>query len=141
MTKNARAPAGAKVGTWPRGVLLFGGETLLVPAAPAAVHGDGVLVAHLLEIVGGKCGAESAATVQDDFLILVRDGLFDVALDDAFTEVDGAGNVSLAPLIVFADVDQRELLAGIQALLYFSNVGLFDAGLGVVDDGEESGGV
>src|SRR5437660_897897 len=100
-------------------ILLFGWEALLVPAAPAAVHGDRVLVPHLLQIVGSESRAEAAAAVEDHFLVLVRDRGFDVAFDDAFAEVDRTLDVPLRPLAIFADVDQGKLFARVHALFDF----------------------
>jgi len=46
--------------------LIFGDRKIRFgPAAPAAVHGDDILVAHFLEIIGGERGAETAAAIQD----------------------------------------------------------------------------
>src|SRR5437868_407341 len=52
-----------------------------------------------------------------------------------------ARDVTLLPFVVFADVDQSELLAGVDALLHFSDVGFLDARLGIVDQSEKGGSV
>src|SRR3954465_8477669 len=62
-----------------RGTVSFHRILLLVPAAPAAVHGNGVLVAHLLQVVSHQRRAEAAAAVEDDLGVLVRDLVLDVA--------------------------------------------------------------
>src|SRR5262249_41838717 len=43
------------------------------PAAEAPVHGRHMLVTHLAEALGGKRRAEAAATIENDFSVLVRD--------------------------------------------------------------------
>ena len=68
------------------------------PAAPAAVHGDYVGVAHFLEVVGRQRGAEAAATVENDDGGFVGDGFFDVALDDAFAEVNRRRECGRGPI-------------------------------------------
>ena len=55
------------------------GETGFGPAAPAAIHRNYVCVAHFLEIVGGQGGAETAAAIEDEWGVVVRDRFFDVA--------------------------------------------------------------
>ena len=77
----------------------------VLPRFPAAGQGEDVGVAHLLQYISGEGGPEAAAAVQDQFGRLVGDGGFDVAFDDAFTEVKGAGGVCCLPLVVFAYVD------------------------------------
>src|SRR5271168_161794 len=67
------------------------GEAGFGPISPAAVHGDDVAVAHFLKIVRGERGAVASAAVENHGCFLVWDGFFDVALDDAFTQVNGAG--------------------------------------------------
>src|SRR6266404_5395091 len=121
MARSARDFASAE---W--GGSLFGGGALLVPAAPAAVHGNGVFVSHLLKCVGGESGSEAAAAVQDDLLLLVGHHALNVALDDALAEVDGANDMPLVPFVIFADVNKRGLFAGVHAFLDFGDVGFLD---------------
>src|SRR5262249_37722603 len=83
----------------------------LAPAAPAAVPGDDVPVAHLLEGGGGGGGAEAAAAVEDDLGVVLGDARLDVALDDALPDVHRSGRTALLPLGVLAHVDQVEALA------------------------------
>ena len=109
------------------------------PLADAAVHGDSVLVAHLLQVVGGERRAKSAAAIEDEFLRGVGHLGLDIALDHALADVDGAGKVVLGVLAFLAHVDERGPLAAVKTLLHFVNVGLADALLGIVDDVEKTG--
>ena len=76
------------------------------PAAKTAVHGDHVRVSHFLQVVGRQGGTVSPATVQDEFGILVGDRRFDVAFDNAFSEMDGPRDMSGRPFAFFPDVDE-----------------------------------
>src|SRR5271156_5442288 len=97
------------------------------PTAPAAVHRDYVAVAHFLKIVGGQGGTKSAATIKYDLRVLVRNGLFDVTFDDAFAQMDGAGNVTARPFAVFASVNENQGMAGVDFLFYFAIILFFDS--------------
>src|SRR6266705_6494535 len=61
------------------------------PALPSAVHRFHVGVTHFLKIFRGQRGTEAATTVQNEFALRIRHLLFDVALDDAFSQVDRSG--------------------------------------------------
>src|SRR5713101_4645991 len=63
------------------------------PALPPAVHGFDVVIAHLLQILSRECGTESAAAIQNELGVRVRNALLDVALDDALAQVNGAGKM------------------------------------------------
>src|ERR1700690_246430 len=108
------------------------------PAAPAAVHGDYVCVAHFLEIVGGECGAEAAAAIEDYRRVVIGDGFFDVALDYAFAEMDRAGDVAVGPFEIFAGVNEYKFLAGIDALFYFFVVHFLHAALCILHQLQKS---
>src|ERR1700690_3446036 len=97
-----------------------GGKACLGPAAPAAVHRDHVAVAHFLQIVCRKRGAEAAAAIKNDGGVLIGEGLLDIAFDDAFAEVNGAGEVAASPFAVFAGVYQNDLFAGVEAFFRFA---------------------
>src|SRR5208282_5868016 len=72
---------GAKAHAWPSGPsVLHRGEAGFGPAAPAAIHGENVGVAHLLQIVRHQRGAESAPAVKHDGSRLARQGILNVAL-------------------------------------------------------------
>jgi hypothetical protein len=62
-------------------------------------------VAHLPQIVGGQGRAEASTAIQDHLGLRCGDLLLDVALDDAFTEVSGAGDVCRGKLALFANID------------------------------------
>src|SRR3984885_9137947 len=72
------------------------------PPAPAAIHRNHIAVAHFLQIVGRQRGAEAASAVENDRGGFVRDSLFDIALDDAFAEVQRVGNITAGPFAFFA---------------------------------------
>src|SRR5690349_12422033 len=71
---------------------------LLPPVADATVHRDHLLVAHFLEIVRREGGAEAAAAIKNDLLPEVGHARFNVSLDDALPQVDGAGQMVLGEL-------------------------------------------
>ena len=102
------------------------------PAANAAIHGDYLGVSHLLQVIGGQCGAEASATIKYELSLQVGNLALDVALDDALAEVDGSGEVVGGEFAVFADVDQNEFLAAIETGFDRVNGGFADAPLGVV---------
>src|SRR3954470_3462371 len=77
----------------------------LLPLAPAAGHRRDVRVAHLLKIVGGQSGSESAAAVENQLRIPVGDALLDVTLKHTAAHVLGAADMACSPLTLFAHVD------------------------------------
>src|SRR5437763_12308307 len=103
------------------------------PTFPAAVHRFHVGVAHLLQIFRRQRGAEAAAAVEDEFCLGIEYGLFDVALNDAFPQVDRSRNMSVAPFVVLANIDQEKFFSGIDAALDFGYVRLFDLLLRLID--------
>src|SRR6516225_3709499 len=103
------------------------------PALPAAVHGFHVGVAHFLKIFRGERGTEAAAAVQNEFRLGIRHRLFDVALDDAFSQVNRPGYVSVGPLAVLASIYENEFLSRIEAALHVGHIGLFDVLLRLID--------
>jgi hypothetical protein len=112
------------------------GQAQFLPAAETAIDGDHVGVAHLLEIIGRERGAVAAAAISDNAGLGIRNALFDVALDDAFAEMDGARGVTGVPFAFFADID--EINAGFLGL----DVGIVDgdffiAIFGVIDQFKE----
>jgi hypothetical protein len=114
---------------------------LFPPATDAAIHGDDVCVTHLLEIIGSKGGAETAAAVKNYFCVEVRDFLFDVPLDNALAEVKGAGKVVLGIFAFFTDVDKKKFVTFVNSLLDFIDVGFANAGFRVVDNFQETRGM
>src|ERR1700688_3743241 len=63
-------------------LVLSSGKAGFRPAAPAAVHGDYVAVAHFLQVVGGKRRTVSASAIKHHRGVFIRNGFLDVALDD-----------------------------------------------------------
>src|SRR5688572_26584868 len=119
----------------------LGGVTLVLPPAPAAVHGDHIRVSHLLNRIGREGAAEAAAAVKDDRRRVIRDLLFDIPLDDTFADMLGLWQVAGCVLAFLADVDDLELLALIDPLLDVCDLAFFHARFGVGDDREKAGGV
>jgi hypothetical protein len=118
--------------------LFFQRVALLAPIADSAVHGNDVGVAHFLQVVGGQRGAEPTSAIKDERRIEGGTLSLDIALDDAFAEVDGSGEVVGGEFAIFADVDEHELFAAIEAGFDFVNVGLADALLGVFDNSQKA---
>src|SRR5258708_4799620 len=100
-----RQPRTCKRG--PRWTLLIARyrQPRIQPALPSAVHRFDVVVAHFLQVLRHQCGAESAAAIEDELRIRVGNALFDVALNNAPAHVNGAGKMSLRPLVVLANID------------------------------------
>ena len=84
-----------------------------------------------MQVVGGQRGTEAAATIEDERSFEIGILALDVALDDAFAQVDGSGQVVGVEFAVFADVDENEFLAAIEPGFDFVNAGFADALLGV----------
>src|SRR5882672_11308677 len=106
----------------------------LAPVPNPAVHRDHIGVAHLLKIVSGQRRAESSAAVENYLRIQIRHASFDVALDDAFTQMNCTGQVVLGKFAFFAHVHQDELAAAIHLLLYVLDIGFAHSRLSIVDD-------
>ena len=51
--------------------------------SPSTVQRNRVFVAHLLEVIGNKSRTKAAATIQNQFGVVVRNLSLDIALDDA----------------------------------------------------------
>ena len=58
-----------------------------VPGAPTAGEREHVGVAHLLQGIGGERRAVTAAAVEHDLAVELRNGRLDVALEDALAEL------------------------------------------------------
>src|SRR5262249_28727242 len=63
---------------------------------------------------GGERGSEAAPAVEDDVGVVVGDRGLDVALEDPLAQRTRAGQVAARELLVLADVDQVEALAGVE---------------------------
>src|SRR3954469_10755855 len=116
----------------------FNGVSRLAPGAHAAIHGDDVGVAHLLQVVGRQGGAKAAPTVEDDRRVMVGDHRLDIALEHPAADVSGAPGPVDRELAVLADVDEVEPFAPVEPGLHGRDVALLDARLRVVYQGEES---
>src|SRR5206468_3848030 len=82
-------------------------------------------------------GPESPATIQNDLSVRVRNTLLDVALDDAFAQMNGAGKMPLRPLVVLANVHEDEFFTRVGTALHVGHVGFLDLFLCFVDQLEE----
>ena len=102
---------------------------LILPTVEAAVHGDHVGVAQLLEGVGGERRADPAGTHDDEWLVPVVDPTLDAGLEVAPRDVDRVGNRPLLELVGLADVEEE--VAGSQQRLGARRLDLGDPGLGV----------
>ena len=96
-------------------------------------------VTHFLSGVRGEGGSESTAAIHDDFGRFVRISRLEIALEDAFAQVNGFLGVTLGPFVVFSHVHQYGVRVGGQAVFGVRDGDFVDAGLGVVDEGEKSG--
>src|SRR5262249_56246705 len=74
------------------------------------------------------------AAVQDYFRASVGNALFNIALDNAFAEMDGARYMVFVPLIVFTHIDEMKFFAPVELRLNLVDRYLTDAALGIVDD-------
>jgi len=117
------------------------GIAFVAPLADAAVHRNHVGITHFLKVVGRQRGTEAAAAIEYDFRAHVRQLLLHVALDHAFTEVDGAGKVVLGVLALFADIDEMKCLAAVESAFDLIDRCFLDARLGVLDDLKEAWGM
>src|SRR5580658_6476914 len=70
---------GGSAGRCPTG-LLGNRQARLLPRFPSTVERNGVGIAHLLQVVGGQCGAVTTAAVEHQARLLVRCLRFDIAL-------------------------------------------------------------
>ena len=89
----------------------FDGKRLRGPSAPSARHRTHVRVAHFGQIVCGERRSKPAAAVEDDVGACVRDGLLDVAFDDALAQVACALDVARLELALLPDVHELEAIA------------------------------
>ena len=92
----------------------FEGMAGVLPAAEAADQRVDVAVAHLLQVAGRERRADAAGAVDHDRLVAVGLMLFDLQLKIAARHERGVGDVSLHPFIALADVDERQLLVGVE---------------------------
>src|SRR5437764_10728033 len=133
MTSRDRARAGAAAVA-----LLVNGVARFTPGAHAAVHGDDVGVAHLLQVVGGQGGPEAAAAVKDDGGGTLREQRLDVALEHSAADMAGAGRPIDGELAVLAHIDEMKLLAAVQARLHVGDAAFTDVLPHRLDQGEEA---
>src|SRR5579884_712723 len=97
--------------------LRFQRISLLPPAADAAVHGEDVGIAHLLEVIRRQGRAEAATAVEHDLGRGVWDLRLHVSFEDASSQVRGVRKVILRPLALLAHINQMKRLAAIELLL------------------------
>src|SRR3569833_3374934 len=115
------------------------GVSRLAPGPHAAVHGDDVGVAHLLQVVRRQRRTEPAPAVKDDVRCVIWYQRLDVALQHAPSDVPGAGGPVDRELAVLADVDEMKPLAAVQAGLHVGDAALADVLPYRLDQGQEPG--
>src|SRR5438128_2623492 len=135
---NPSAPANFLNCEFTLATLVFGDrQARFQPAFPSAVHRFHVVVTHFLQIVRHQRGTESAATIQNEFRVRIRDALLAVALDDSFAHMNGPGKMSLRPFVVFAHVHEDKLFTRVGPPLHVRHLGFLDLFLSVVDQLQE----
>ncbi len=91
---------------------LFHGPIRLDQSFVAAFEREHVPVTHPLGHGSGKDAAVSTSTVHDDLAVLVRNGSFQVSLQNAFAEVHRFGGMTTVPFAVFTHVHQQGIRVG-----------------------------
>src|SRR5215831_853362 len=102
------------------------GQSSRYPAFPAAVHGFHIRVSHLLKVFGGQRRTEASTAIKNEFSTGIGDLALDVAFDDASSQMDRSRNVAAGPLIVLANVHEKEFFSCIHAALDFGYIRLFN---------------
>ncbi len=113
--------------------------SFFTPITNAAVHGNHIRVAHLLQVVGCQSRAKAAAAIKNHFCVQFGHLRFDVALDDASAQMNRARKMIFGELVVFADVDQQKLVAAIHSFLDRIDIGLAHPSFGVVHNLQKAG--
>ena len=88
----------------------FDVATGLAPTAKAGDHRRDVLVAHLLQSIGGENRSASRRAVDDDVRV-ARNPRLDLRLEIAARDVHGPGNLAEVHLVEVANVEERDRLA------------------------------
>jgi hypothetical protein len=104
-------------------------EAVSLPVREPAGERDDVLVPELLERLGREGRAGARLAVEDDRLSPVGGGALDPGLEVAARDVDRAGEVPLAPLVLLTDVDEERPRSRIEQLASARGVDLADLGL------------
>src|SRR5579863_6186316 len=107
-------------------LFLHGGESRLGPPAPSAVHGEHVGVTHFLEVVRGQSGPETAAAIDNNGRLGVGNLFFNVALDHALTQMNGARQVSPSPFTFFPAIDEVESFSSVHFALHAQHGGFLN---------------
>src|SRR5207302_8695069 len=107
-------------------------KALYPPVADAAIHGDGIAVPHLLQIVRGQGRAKSSSAVEDEGGCCVGHALLNVALDNPFAQVNRARQVVFGPFTLLPDVYENKFFAAVELGFYCVDVGFFHAFLGLI---------
>src|SRR2546425_8944368 len=90
-------------------------------------------------MVGGQCGPEPSAAIQDDLGALVRDHGLNVPLEDTAPQMHGPLGMIGDPFVVLADVDEMEPLAAVQLGLHLRDRAFLDALLRLLPVSETPG--
>ena len=105
----------------------------------AADEGEHVAIAHLLGDGGGKHRPIAATAVHDYFTIRVGKHLFEVALQNAFADMNGLGGVILLPFVVLAHIHEDGLGVFGEPLASFIDSDLLHVGPRLVNQFQKSG--
>src|SRR5262245_46139853 len=102
---------------------------IVLPLIEAAAHRIHIGVSKILEGLGGKRGTNTAGTVDDNRLTLVRQNLVSLHFQKPTGEENGFVEVALLPLVILADVEESKAIVRIEFILnvvngYFSNMAL-----------------
>ena len=93
-------------------------EPRLAPGFDSPVHRDDIGIAHLLYAVRRQSRSITAAAIQYDRLLLIRNDLFDIPLDDTLAEVHRSCGMVLRIFAILADIDKVKSFAAIKSGLY-----------------------
>jgi len=92
-------------------------EALVLPLSEPGVRRLDVRVAELLKDFGSKRRTDTHRTHRDDLCVLIRQPRARLHLQKASRNVNRTGNVPLSPLVLFAHIDEDQLLARVEAVL------------------------
>ena len=108
-------------------------EAVSLPVGEAAGERRDLLVAQVLQRLGGESRARAAGAIEDELALAVGDGGLDPRLEIPAWDVDGAGDEALDPLVPLADVDEEGRPVALEERTAFRGVDLVDLGLHLLE--------
>src|SRR5258708_35222619 len=108
------------------------------PAFPPAVHRFHIRITHLLQIVRRQRRTKTSAAIQHNLRVCVRYALFNVPLDNSFSQMHRTRQMPLRPFALFPHVHQRNFLSRIHAPLHIVHVCFFDPFLRIIHQRKKS---